>query len=116
MLKAAGLLPTPPTEPKFYRHAGSGEWIPDIKGYVTYAIMCENGMLYKGFTEHFKDRMTSHFNGTGCYTTARMVPSYIYHYEVFKDKHECTQREVFYKTIEGLAWLRGLKNPKTIKP
>jgi predicted GIY-YIG superfamily endonuclease len=94
----------PPGKP--FEYENKLEWVPEIEGFVVYILSCKNGSRFRGFSGHFKNRMLAHFNGMGGYTTKRMKPEYILHYEVFQTKQESIAREKFFSSWQGERWLK----------
>jgi len=112
----SGSIQIPVEEKKSFEYKNKLEWVPEITGFCAYVVMMSNGKMYKGFTGNFKNRMLQHFNGYGGNTTRRYPPIYIVHYEQFDTKKEAMDREKFFKTGEGLSFLKNSSNLKTIKP
>lgn len=103
-------------EKKPFEYKNKLEWVPEVIGFCAYVVMMSNDKMYKGFTGNFKNRMLQHFNGYGGSTTRRYPPIYIVHYEQFETKKEAMDREKFFKTVDGLCFLRDVRNLKTIRP
>lgn len=101
---------------KIFEYVNKLEWVPELKGFVTYILMCENGKMYKGYTGSFKQRMLQHFNGFGGATTRRLKPVYILHHEEYDSKQAAMAREKFYKSGDGYYWIKKAEFLKTIKP
>lgn len=94
------------------------DWLPQISDFsVSYILLCEQNILYKGYTNHFFDRMFQHFPNGGCRTTRIWKPVYILHYEGHANSSEAIVREKFYKTVEGRIWLKeNMANLNTVLP
>jgi len=70
--------------------------------------------MYRGYTGNFSERMEAHFRGRGCTYTKKRKPLHIVGYEVYEDKKEAIQREMYLKTKDGRKWLK--ENHHTYTP
>jgi len=81
-----------------------------MKWYV-YILLCDNGSLYKGFTNNLEQRYKKHLSGCGAEHTKKYKPIKIVYYEIFETEQEAAKREKFLKSGLDRAWLKEkLKN------
>lgn len=78
----------------------------DDKWY-TYVILCENGSLYKGFTQNLKKRYFQHCQGKGAEHTKKYKPVAIIYFEEFECKEDAISREKYFKSGSGREWLKN---------
>jgi len=92
----------------FAEHLDEIYWMPDIKGACAYILFLNNGRTYKGFTQHFKNRMAAHFSqkGGAKYTRAHR-PLYILHYVVLSSRGDALRREKYFKTLSGMDKIKN---------
>lgn len=80
--------------------------------WYTYVILCENGSLYKGFTQNLKSRYIRHLNGVGSIHTKKYKPICVIYFESFDNEQAAVNREKYFKSGSGREWLK-LKIEKT---
>ncbi|MDR1409267.1 MAG: GIY-YIG nuclease family protein [Oscillospiraceae bacterium] len=89
------------TELPACRQAGAPmEW------YV-YVLLCDDGSLYKGFTDNLSRRFQEHLSGRGSVHTKKHKPIKIVYYETFDTEKEAVARENYLKSGSGREWLKA---------
>lgn len=82
--------------------------LPDnTKKFYTYVLICENGALYKGFTNNLKERFKRHCSGHGAEYTAKNKPLGVVYFETFDTEKEAVEREKYLKSGCGREWLKS---------
>lgn len=71
--------------------------------YVLYSLKDE--LLYIGFTENLKQRLTDHFHGNNQSTKSRK-PFILIFCEYYLSKKDATRREKYFKTNQGKKALK----------
>jgi len=74
--------------------------------WYTYVILCDDGSLYKGFTNNLKNRYFRHLNGEGAIHTKKHKPLCVIYFEVFDDEQAAVKREKYFKSGSGREWLK----------
>jgi len=75
--------------------------------YYTYILKSESyGTFYYGHCEDLDRRLTEHNKGRVRYTKGRK-PWKLHYFETFKTRSEATQRERFFKSIDGYKYLKS---------
>lgn len=74
--------------------------------WFTYVIECENGFLYKGYTNDVDKRFAKHKSGKGAAFTRINKPIRIVYYEEFAEKSDAIKREKYFKTPCGREWVK----------
>ena len=74
--------------------------------WFVYVLLCENGTLYRGYTNDLEARFAKHVAGKGAKYTRMHKPVKIIYHEEFETKIEAIRRERYFKTKEGNVWLR----------
>lgn len=59
----------------------------------TYLLLCADGSLYCGWTNHLEARVEAHNSGKGAKYTKSRRPVQLVYYEVFATKQEAMRRE-----------------------
>ena len=88
------------------RYVGAEEQVDDLPAprpgvYFVYAISCEGGSYYIGYTDNIPRRWHEHVTGKGADWTKKNKPRYIAHYEEFSSLKEAIAREKELKTTAG---------------
>lgn len=83
--------------------------------YFAYVLECEDGSLYKGFTQDLFARINVHLEGRGAKWTKEHQPVSLIHFEEFSSEKEAVEREKYYKSGSGREWLNDLKNQQNKK-
>lgn len=76
------------------------------KWYV-YAILCDNGNLYKGFTDNLDRRYHEHLSGQGAKYTKQHKPIGLVYFEECYSKEDAISREKFIKSGSGREMLKN---------
>jgi len=76
--------------------------------WFAYVLLCENGALYRGYTNDLQKRFLCHKSGKGAKYTRMNKPVEIVHHEEFETKQEAMKRERYFKSASGRAWLKNL--------
>ncbi|WP_198950998.1 GIY-YIG nuclease family protein [Fibrobacter intestinalis] len=79
----------------------------DENKFYTYVLICENGCLYKGFTNNLKARFKRHCDGDGAEYTKKYKPLGVVYFESFDTEKEAVEREKYFKSGCGREWLKG---------
>ncbi len=66
--------------------------------FYTYVLLCDNGALYKGFTNNLELRYQQHLAGSGAKYTARHKPVKIAYFETFSTEQQAVEREKYFKS------------------
>ncbi len=80
--------------------------------YFIYALECEDGSIYKGFTSNLDKRINEHLAGIGAEWTKTHRPIALIHYEEFKSEKEAVERQKYLKSGVGREWLKALQKEK----
>ena len=73
--------------------------------WFVYVLLCENGSLYRGYTNDLEKRFAAHISGKGAKYTRMHKPVKIIYSEEFETKEEAMKREGYFKSSEGKRWL-----------
>ncbi|TEB12436.1 GIY-YIG nuclease family protein [Pelotomaculum propionicicum] len=76
------------------------------KWYV-YIILCNNGSLYKGFTDDLERRYYQHLTGAGAKYTKQHKPIGLVYFEEYDKKEDAAAREKYFKSGTGREWLKN---------
>ena len=76
------------------------------KKWFAYVLLCENGSLYRGYTDDLQKRFESHKSGKGAKYTRMHKPIKIAYHEEFETKIDAIKRERYLKSAEGKLWLK----------
>ena len=74
--------------------------------WFAYVLLCENGTLYRGYTNDLEKRFAIHKSGKGAKYTRMHKPVEIVYSEEFEMKIEAIKRERYFKSKEGKLWLK----------
>jgi len=74
--------------------------------WFTYVLLCENGTLYRGYTNNLEKRFAIHKAGKGAKYTRMNKPIKIAYHEEFETKIEAIKRERYFKSRDGKIWLK----------
>ena len=75
--------------------------------WYVYVLLCENGSLYKGKTNHLKRRMEEHFSGVGAAQhTRKYKPVDLVYLESVESEKEALRKEKYLKSGSGREWLK----------
>ena len=74
--------------------------------WYAYVLLCENGALYRGYTNNLEKRFANHKAGKGAKYTRMHKPVKIVYHEEFETKIEAIKRERYFKSAEGRVWLK----------
>ncbi len=74
------------------------------KWYV-YVILCNDGSMYKGFTDNIERRYHQHLTGTGATHTKRHKPIGLVYFEEYANQKDAVSREKYLKSGSGREWL-----------
>jgi len=74
--------------------------------WYAYVLLCENGALYRGYTNNLERRFLRHKSGKGAKYTRMNKPVKIVYHEEFDTKSEAMSRERYFKSGEGKEWLK----------
>ena len=75
------------------------------KWYV-YVLLCENGAMYRGYTNDVEKRFLKHQSGKGAKYTRMHKPVKVLLTEEYETKSDAMKREAYLKSSEGKKWLR----------
>jgi len=73
--------------------------------YFVYAIRCNDGSIYKGFTADLERRWNEHLSGNGAQHTKKYKPLKIIYWEKVESQEKALKREKFLKSGKGRQWL-----------
>ena len=73
--------------------------------YYVYAILCNDGSIYKGFTDNLKKRWEEHISGKGAEHTKKHKPISCIYWEKFENKEKAIEKEKLLKSGKGRKWL-----------
>ena len=74
--------------------------------WFAYVLLCENGTLYRGYTNDLEKRFAIHKSGKGAKYTRMHKPVEILYSEEFETKIDAIKRERYFKSKEGRLWLK----------
>ena len=74
--------------------------------WFAYVLLCENGSLYRGYTNDLQKRFAYHKSGKGAKYTRMNKPVEIIYHEEFETKLEAIKRERYFKSTSGREWLK----------
>ena len=77
----------------------------DENHWYTYVLLCNNGTLYKGFTNNLAKRYKRHCSGDGAEYTKKYKPLGVIYYESFDTEKDAVEREKYFKSGSGREWL-----------
>lgn len=75
--------------------------------FFVYVILCDDGSLYKGYTNNIERRYKEHCAGTGSRHTKRHKPVKLVYFEEFSSEQDAKVRERYLKTSTGIKWLKA---------
>lgn len=78
----------------------------DETKWYTYVLLCNNGTLYKGFTNNLYKRFIRHCDGDGAEYTKKHKPLGVVYYEIYSSQEEAVKREKYFKSGSGREWLK----------
>ena len=78
--------------------------------WYAYAILCEDGSIYKGHTNDIKRRYEQHLNGLGAVHTQKHKPQQLIYTEEFDTKSEAIAHEKYLKSGSGREMLATIKD------
>lgn len=76
----------------------------------TYMVMCRDGSLYTGWTNHLQKRIDDHNAGKGAKYTKSRRPVELVYYETFETKEEAMRREYAIKQLTRKGKERLIQN------
>jgi putative endonuclease len=85
--------------------SGGERFIQNMKFYYTYVLKCRDGKMYIGSTSDLQRRHNEHLTGSVGSTKNRRPLELIY-YEACPSKKSAQQREQYFKTGFGRAYLK----------
>lgn len=89
----------------------SGKTVPKISDkFFTYVLECDDGSLYKGFSQNLFERINRHLDGHGAEWTQRHKPIALIHFEEFKTEKEAVEREKYFKSGSGREYINKIRN------
>ena len=74
--------------------------------WCSYAILCDNGSIYKGHTNNIERRYNEHKIGNGAEHTKRHKPVKIIYIKEFQTQSEAIEHEKYLKTGCGREMLK----------
>lgn len=74
--------------------------------WYVYVLLCENGMLYKGFTDNPIRRFKEHKNGYGARYTSQNKPIALIYYEEYSSEQDAVKGEKKIKSGIGRERLK----------
>ncbi|HBC31916.1 MAG TPA: hypothetical protein DC024_11835 [Clostridiales bacterium] len=74
--------------------------------WYVYVILCDDGSLYKGFTNNLRERYIQHNTGKGAKHTKSHKPIAVVYYEEKPSEEEAVKREKYFKSGSGREWLK----------
>lgn len=78
----------------------------------TYIVLCADGTLYTGWTNHLEERIRCHNAGKGAKYTRARLPVRLVYYESFSTKQEAMQREYAIKQLSREDKLKLIESDK----
>ena len=78
--------------------------------WYAYAILCDDGSIYKGHTDNITRRLNEHKIGRGAEHTKRHKPVKIIFTKEFSTQSEAVAYEKYLKTGSGREMLKSLDN------
>ncbi len=78
----------------------------------TYIVLCADGTLYTGWTNHLEERIRCHNEGKGAKYTRARLPVRLVYYESFSTKQEAMQREYAIKQLNREDKLKLIESDK----
>lgn len=78
----------------------------------TYIVLCADGTLYTGWTNHLEERIRCHNEGKGAKYTRARLPVRLVYYESFSTKQEAMQREYAIKQLSREDKLKLIESDK----
>ncbi len=89
----------------------SGNTVPKISDkFFTYVLECDDGSLYKGFSQNLFERINRHLDGHGAEWTQRHKPIALIHFEELKTEKEAVEREKYFKSGSGREYINKIRN------
>jgi len=83
--------------------------------YFAYVLECDDGTLYKGFSQDLYARINLHLAGRASKWTKEHKPVALIHFEEFPSEKEAVEREKYFKTGSGRKWINELRNQQKKK-
>ena len=74
--------------------------------WFAYVLLCQNGALYRGYTNDIEKRFVKHREGKGAKYTRMNKPIKVVYFERFDNKLDAIKRERYLKSKEGKLWLK----------
>ncbi|MCL1987343.1 MAG: GIY-YIG nuclease family protein [Firmicutes bacterium] len=74
--------------------------------WYAYAILCDNGSIYKGHTDNIERRYKEHLNGLGANHTKRYKPKHLIYIKEFSTQSGALIHEKYLKTGSGREMLK----------
>ena len=74
--------------------------------WFAYVLLCNNGSLYRGYTNDLEKRFQLHLSGKGAKYTRMHKPVKIAYFEEFELKGDAIKREMYFKSNAGREWLK----------
>ena len=89
----------------------SGKIVPKTSDkYFAYVLECDDGSLYKGFSQNLFERINRHLEGHGAEWTQKHRPVALIHFEEFKTEKEAVEREKYFKSGSGREFVNRIRN------
>lgn len=77
--------------------------------WFVYILLCEDGSLYTGYSNHVEQRFSDHKNGKGGHYTSSHKPVKLIYQEQFNTQSEALKREKQIKSWNRKKKIRVLK-------
>lgn len=78
--------------------------------YFAYVLECDDGSLYKGFTQNLFERINRHLEGRGSEWTAKHIPVSLIYFEEFDTEKKALEREKYFKSDSGREYINEIRN------
>lgn len=89
----------------------SGKLVSEVSDkYFAYVLECDDGSLYKGFTQNLFERINRHLEGRGSEWTAKHIPVSLIYFEEFDTEKEALEREKYFKSDSGREYINEIRN------
>lgn len=89
----------------------SGKLVSEVSDkYFAYVLECDDGSLYKGFTQNLFERINRHLEGRGSEWTAKHIPVSLIYFEEFDTEKEALEREKYFKSGSGREYINEIRN------
>lgn len=89
----------------------SGKLVSEFSDkYFAYVLECDDGSLYKGFTQNLFERINRHLEGRGSEWTSKHIPVSLIYFEEFDTEKEALEREKYFKSGSGREYINEIRN------